>query len=174
MLTLREPQDGQKGRGGKYAPAQASQRCSRSSPDRVPSQKCCVSGVGFGRARAGSSMVSSWERVGDPLVLLLMRQWTVRRQRLRRTLRDGPIPLSVARTGALVSRARPALWSGRTKKSWEDVMLRLVSAVFGLIFAAQAYAADVPSEIKIGTLYASSGRFASISMPVYSSLKLWR
>src|SRR5215813_8462332 len=36
-----------------------------------------------------------------------------------------------------------------------------------------AFAADAPSEIKIGTLYASSGRFASISMPVYSSLKLW-
>src|SRR6201998_1213284 len=52
-------------------------------------------------------------------------------------------------------------------------MLGDVSAVFGLVFAAQAYAADVPSEIKIGTLYASSGRFASISMPVYSALKLW-
>src|ERR1700753_1503490 len=32
---------------------------------------------------------------------------------------------------------------------------------------------DVPAEIKIGTLYASSGRYASISMPVYSALKLW-
>src|ERR1700743_2965334 len=39
--------------------------------------------------------------------------------------------------------------------------------------AGPAFAADAPSEIKIGTLYASSGRFASISMPVYSSLKLW-
>ena len=34
-------------------------------------------------------------------------------------------------------------------------------------------AADAPAEIKIGTLYASSGRFASISMPVHSALKLW-
>src|SRR5579862_6306667 len=34
-------------------------------------------------------------------------------------------------------------------------------------------AADAPSEIKIGTLYASSGNFAAISMPVYSGLKLW-
>jgi branched-chain amino acid transport system substrate-binding protein len=59
------------------------------------------------------------------------------------------------------------------KKGWEDLMLRVVIAAFALIFAAQAYAADAPSEIKIGTLYASSGRFASISMPVYSSLKLW-
>src|SRR6201996_7709664 len=39
--------------------------------------------------------------------------------------------------------------------------------------AVPAFAADVPSEIKIGTLYASSGRYASISMPVYSALKLW-
>jgi branched-chain amino acid transport system substrate-binding protein len=53
-------------------------------------------------------------------------------------------------------------------------MLRVTGAVLaGLMFAAQAYAADVPAEIKIGTLYASSGRFASISMPVFSSLKLW-
>src|ERR1700761_4559012 len=39
--------------------------------------------------------------------------------------------------------------------------------------AGPAFAADAPTEIKIGTLYASSGRFASISMPVYSSLKMW-
>src|SRR6201992_2274378 len=32
---------------------------------------------------------------------------------------------------------------------------------------------DVPAELKIGTLYASSGRYASISMPVFSALKLW-
>jgi len=36
-----------------------------------------------------------------------------------------------------------------------------------------APAADAPSEIKLGTLYASSGRFASISMPVHYGLKLW-
>jgi branched-chain amino acid transport system substrate-binding protein len=60
------------------------------------------------------------------------------------------------------------------EKSREDVMLRVIGAALaGLTFAAQAYAADVPTEIKIGTLYASSGRFASISMPVYSSLKMW-
>jgi hypothetical protein len=33
--------------------AQASQRCRRNSPACVPSQKCRVSGVGFGFARAG-------------------------------------------------------------------------------------------------------------------------
>ena len=34
-------------------------------------------------------------------------------------------------------------------------------------------AAPVPQEVKIGTLYASSGPFAAISMPVYYGLKLW-
>src|ERR1700754_3976433 len=54
------------------------------------------------------------------------------------------------------------------------MMLRVMgAALVGLTFAAQAYAADAPTEIKIGTLYASSGRYASISMPVFSGLKLW-
>jgi branched-chain amino acid transport system substrate-binding protein len=54
-------------------------------------------------------------------------------------------------------------------------MLRMTGAllVAGLTFAAPAMAADAPAEIKIGTLYASSGRYASISIPVYSALKLW-
>ena len=54
-------------------------------------------------------------------------------------------------------------------------MLRMTGAalVAGLILAAPAVAADAPAEIKIGTLYASSGRYASISMPVFSALKLW-
>jgi branched-chain amino acid transport system substrate-binding protein len=43
----------------------------------------------------------------------------------------------------------------------------------GLILASRAMAADAPAEIKIGTLYASSGRYASISMPVFNGLKLW-
>jgi branched-chain amino acid transport system substrate-binding protein len=43
----------------------------------------------------------------------------------------------------------------------------------GLTFSAPAFAADAPAEIKIGTLYASSGRFASISMPVFTGLKIW-
>src|SRR5579864_9050008 len=54
-------------------------------------------------------------------------------------------------------------------------MFKLTGAVLtaGLAFGAQAVAADAPAEIKIGTLYASSGRYASISMPVFSALKLW-
>src|SRR5271169_7154426 len=61
------------------------------------------------------------------------------------------------------------------KKCREDFMLRVTGAVLlaGLTFVAQANAADAPAEIKIGTLYASAGRYASISMPVYSALKLW-
>lgn len=39
--------------------------------------------------------------------------------------------------------------------------------------AVSTRAADAPNEIKVGTLYASSGRFASISMPVHYGLKLW-
>jgi branched-chain amino acid transport system substrate-binding protein len=41
---------------------------------------------------------------------------------------------------------------------------------FGAAFAQPAAA---PAEIKIGNLHASSGAYASISMPVYSALKLW-
>ena len=54
-------------------------------------------------------------------------------------------------------------------------MWKITAAVLAAGFAvsAQAYAAEAPAEIKIGTLYASSGRYASISMPVYSALKLW-
>jgi branched-chain amino acid transport system substrate-binding protein len=39
--------------------------------------------------------------------------------------------------------------------------------------ALDAQAATAPAEIKIGTLYASSGNFAAISMPTYSGLKFW-
>ncbi len=49
----------------------------------------------------------------------------------------------------------------------------LAALAAAVMLAAPAFAADAPSEINIGTLYASSGRYASISMPVYSALKLW-
>lgn len=54
-------------------------------------------------------------------------------------------------------------------------MLRFTGAALlaGLLTSANAMAAEAPAEIKIGTLYASAGRFASISMPVFSALKLW-
>ncbi len=54
-------------------------------------------------------------------------------------------------------------------------MIRLSMAAAWLAFAAigSAQAADAPAEIKLGTLYASSGRYASISLPVHYGLKLW-
>jgi branched-chain amino acid transport system substrate-binding protein len=54
-------------------------------------------------------------------------------------------------------------------------MLRrtIAALTLGMTVTAPAFAADAPAEIKIGTLYASSGRYASISMPVHSGLKLW-
>ncbi|MDA8306081.1 MAG: amino acid ABC transporter substrate-binding protein [Deltaproteobacteria bacterium] len=39
--------------------------------------------------------------------------------------------------------------------------------------ACRAGATEVPKQIKIGTLYASSGTFAPLSMPVHYGLKLW-
>jgi branched-chain amino acid transport system substrate-binding protein len=54
-------------------------------------------------------------------------------------------------------------------------MLKLTGATLlaALAVTGQARAADAPAEIKLGTLYASAGRYASISMPVYNGLKLW-
>lgn len=49
----------------------------------------------------------------------------------------------------------------------------LASAAALCIHAGAALAQPAPSEIKIGHLYASSGPFASTSMPVYAGLKLW-
>ena len=54
------------------------------------------------------------------------------------------------------------------------IRLAIVAALMApLTTATTAQAADAPAEIKLGTLYASSGRFASISMPVHDGLKLW-
>ena len=53
-------------------------------------------------------------------------------------------------------------------------MVRL--SIFAALLAtvtATAQAADAPAEIKLGTLYASAGRYASISLPVHYGLKLW-
>ena len=58
------------------------------------------------------------------------------------------------------------------------MLTRLVAATaagFALLSTAisGAWAADAPSEIKLGTRFASAGRYASISMPVHYGLKLW-
>jgi len=54
-------------------------------------------------------------------------------------------------------------------------MIRLFTVAAALVSMAtvSAQAADAPTEIKLGTLYASSGRYASISLPVHYGLKLW-
>ncbi|MGO9701008.1 MAG: amino acid ABC transporter substrate-binding protein [Xanthobacteraceae bacterium] len=53
-------------------------------------------------------------------------------------------------------------------------MVRLsIVAAFLASLTATAQAADAPAEIKLGTLYASAGRYASISLPVHYGLKLW-
>ena len=47
----------------------------------------------------------------------------------------------------------------------------LAGSLLAVLSAARA--AEAPAELKLGTLYASSGNFASISMPVHYGLKLW-
>jgi branched-chain amino acid transport system substrate-binding protein len=53
------------------------------------------------------------------------------------------------------------------------IRLSTIAALLATVAATSAQAADAPSEIKLGTLYASSGRYASISLPVHYGLKLW-
>jgi len=51
--------------------------------------------------------------------------------------------------------------------------LHAACIALGLAIATAPRAAPAPAEIRLGTLYASSGRYASISMPVHYGLKLW-
>jgi branched-chain amino acid transport system substrate-binding protein len=53
------------------------------------------------------------------------------------------------------------------------IRLSLYAALLVSATTASVQAADAPAEIKLGTLYASSGRYASISLPVHYGLKLW-
>ena len=53
------------------------------------------------------------------------------------------------------------------------IRLSMAAALLALTAIGSAQAADAPAEIKLGTLYASSGRYASISLPVHYGLKLW-
>src|ERR1700737_3976197 len=70
---------------------------------------------------------------------------------------------------------RRARLAAKSQENREEFMMKMTGAVLlaGFALAAPAFAADAPAEIKIGTLYASSGRYASISMPVHVALKLW-
>jgi branched-chain amino acid transport system substrate-binding protein len=49
----------------------------------------------------------------------------------------------------------------------------IFAAVVASLASTAVHAADAPAEIKLGTLYAGSGRYASISQPVHYGLKLW-
>jgi branched-chain amino acid transport system substrate-binding protein len=51
--------------------------------------------------------------------------------------------------------------------------LSILATLLAVTATVSARGADAPAEIKLGTLYASSGRYASISLPVHSGLKLW-
>jgi len=53
------------------------------------------------------------------------------------------------------------------------IRISILVALTASLTAAAAQAAEAPAEIKLGTLYASSGRFASLSMPLHYGLKLW-
>ena len=53
------------------------------------------------------------------------------------------------------------------------IRLSIFAVLLALVAAGSVQAADAPAEIKLGTLYASSGRYASISLPVHYGLKLW-
>jgi len=53
------------------------------------------------------------------------------------------------------------------------IRLSVFAALLASVTTAGVQAAEAPAEIKLGTLYASSGRYASISMPVHDGLKLW-
>jgi len=53
------------------------------------------------------------------------------------------------------------------------IRISILVALTASLSAAAVEAADAPAEIKLGTLYASTGRFASLSMPLHYGLKLW-
>jgi branched-chain amino acid transport system substrate-binding protein len=53
------------------------------------------------------------------------------------------------------------------------IRISILVALTASLTAAAAQAAEAPAEIKLGTLYASTGRYASLSMPLHYGLKLW-
>ncbi len=53
------------------------------------------------------------------------------------------------------------------------IRISILVALTASMTAPAVRAANAPAEIKLGTLYASTGRFASLSMPLHYGLKLW-
>ncbi|HMN57431.1 MAG TPA: ABC transporter substrate-binding protein [Ottowia sp.] len=56
---------------------------------------------------------------------------------------------------------------------WRSIVIGFLAAAMAFFSATASAASGAPSEIKIGTLYASSGPFAALGMPDYMGLKIW-
>jgi branched-chain amino acid transport system substrate-binding protein len=54
-----------------------------------------------------------------------------------------------------------------------NAFVYVLASLWAAVLLGPVRGADAPAEIKLGTLHASSGSFASISMPVYSGLNVW-
>jgi branched-chain amino acid transport system substrate-binding protein len=52
------------------------------------------------------------------------------------------------------------------------IRISILAALTVSLTGAAARAADAPAEVKLRTLYASSGNFANLSMPLHHGLKL--
>src|ERR1035437_3367366 len=111
-------------------------------------------------------MVASWDRARDEwtfvLVFLLPDYYDFREPQGQRIAFQGSNQVCMQ-----FSSER----SLTRMKSRRLLPLPLVCLLASMLTPAEA--AETPKDIKIGTLYASSGPFASISMPVYYGLKLW-
>jgi hypothetical protein len=51
--------------------------------------------------------------------------------------------------------------------------ISIIAVLTASLIAVGAQAADAPGEIKLGTLYASSGPFSDTSVPLHRGLKFW-
>ena len=51
--------------------------------------------------------------------------------------------------------------------------ISILAVLTASLIAVGAQAADAPGEIKLGTLYASSGSFSDTSVPLHRGLKFW-
>jgi branched-chain amino acid transport system substrate-binding protein len=88
---------------------------------------------------------------------------------------DTAIPLPERSDPACFAAAPGAMTIG-TKKRRKETSMKSTALALGLLCAAAGAAnaqPAAPTEIKVGALYASSGPYASISMPVFDAFKLW-
>jgi branched-chain amino acid transport system substrate-binding protein len=57
--------------------------------------------------------------------------------------------------------------------AWLRRAIATVSLTPAILIPGIAWAADAPSEIKVGTLYSGSGQLSSTSMPLHAALEYW-